>query len=617
MMPGGRQFESARPDFSTPPFCGGLSAFLPPLLSKVEPGRNHREGYAMSNRVKFGLGIAAGLLAIAVMFFMRYTMGVPTVPELVQDSVVQLFPGELASSIIDRLQKAAKVLLFASLIAIQLGILGLCGVLSLDGSKRDTPPGSPPAAAPAWLRRPWKYPMAWVLLWWGLVMAVFLPNAGLGFAGSATSNGWVVTALAALGPPLTFGLGLMLGGELIDKSRSRQGAAADLLTAGLDRRRFLGLSLATVVAATLGGSLVKRLVTEQGSATAPLAMSPGATSLEVPPTPTPTVIGHPGTPGVPASQVPERPPTTAGTQLLDGLVNPYNVLGFPSEVTSNKDFYVVSKNVIDPTVQVKRWSLTVGGMVDAPFQLTYDELRALPATSQLTTLICISNPIGGPLIGNAKWTGVRLEELLERAKLKPGVKDIALHAADGYSDSITLGTALKPTMLVAYAMNDEPLPMGHGAPVRLVVPGIYGMKNVKWLTRIEATNEDFKGFWERKGWSDIAIIKTMSRIDVPSFGKVDLGKIAIGGIAFAGDRGVAAIEWSTDGGITWKKASVKPALSPSSWVLWADEWNPQNSGRVNLQVRAIDSTGEVQIAEVTDPYPDGATGYHKVNVRLG
>jgi DMSO/TMAO reductase YedYZ molybdopterin-dependent catalytic subunit len=211
---------------------------------------------------------------------------------------------------------------------------------------------------------------------------------------------------------------------------------------------------------------------------------------------------------------------------------------------------------------------------------------------------------------------VRLEELLERAKPKRGVRDIALHAADGYSDSITFETALKPTTLVAYAMNDEPLPMGHGAPVRLVVPGIYGMKNVKWLTRIEATNEDFNGFWERRGWSDIAIIKTMSRIDVPKSTKVDRGKNAIGGIAFAGDRGIAEVEWSADGGLTWKTASVKPALSPSSWVLWADEWNPLSSGRVDLQVRAIDSTEEVQIAEVTDAYPDGATGYHKVIVRL-
>jgi DMSO/TMAO reductase YedYZ molybdopterin-dependent catalytic subunit len=572
----------------------------------------------MSRRLKFGLGIAAGLLAIALMFFMRYTIGVPTVPELVQDSVVQLFPGELASSIIDRLQKTAKVLLFAALIVIQLGILGLCGVLSLEGSRRDTPPGSPPPpGAPRWVRRPWKYPMTWVLLWWGLVVAVFLPNAGLGFAGSATSNGWLVTALAALGPPLTFGLGLMLGRELIEQSRSRPGPEADLPAAGLDRRRFLGLSLATVVTAILGGTLAKRLMTEQGSAAAPLAMSPGSTSLEVPPTPTPTVIGHPGTPGVPSSSVPPRSTTTAGTQLTDGLVTPENVPGLPSEVTSNKDFYVVSKNVIDPTVEVNRWSLTVGGLVNAPFQLTYDELRALPATSQFTTLICISNPIGGPLISNAKWTGVRLEELLERAKLKPGVRDIALHAADGYSDSITLETALKPTTLVAYAMNDEPLPMGHGAPARLVVPGIYGMKNVKWLTRIETTDKDFKGFWERKGWSDIAIINTMSRIDVPKSTKVDRGRNAIGGIAFAGDRGIAEVEWSADGGLTWKQASVKPALSPSTWVLWADEWNPLNSGRVNLQVRAIDGTEEVQIAEVTDAYPDGATGYHKVIVRLG
>jgi DMSO/TMAO reductase YedYZ molybdopterin-dependent catalytic subunit len=290
--------------------------------------------------------------------------------------------------------------------------------------------------------------------------------------------------------------------------------------------------------------------------------------------------------------------------------------GISSELTSNEDFYVVSKNVIDPTVSVSRWRLKVEGLVDAPFQLTYDELRALPAVSQFTTLICISNPVGGPLISNAKWTGVPLKDLLERSRLKPDVKDIALFAADGYSDSIPLEKALESTTLVAYGMNDELLPSAHGAPARLVVPGIYGMKNVKWLTGIEATNEDFKGFWERRGWSDIAVIKTMSRLDVPSSSAVALGRNAIGGIAFAGDRGTSGVEWSSDGGLTWKKAAVKPSLSPFSWVLWADEWLAEESGLKHLVVRAIDGTGAVQIADAVEPFPDGASGHHVVRVRI-
>jgi DMSO/TMAO reductase YedYZ molybdopterin-dependent catalytic subunit len=292
------------------------------------------------------------------------------------------------------------------------------------------------------------------------------------------------------------------------------------------------------------------------------------------------------------------------------------VPGIPSELTSNKDFYVVSKNVIDPTVEPGRWKLKVEGLVETPFELTLEELRALPSVSQVTTLICISNEVGGPLISNARWTGVRLKDLLERARLRPGVKDIALFAADGYSDSTPLEKALEPTTLVAYGMNDELLPDSHGAPARLIVPGIYGMKNVKWLTEIEPVDEDFKGFWERRGWSDTAIIKTMSRIDVPNSSGAALGRNAIGGIAFAGDRGISAVEWSYGGGATWKKAVVKPPLSPFSWVLWADEWEPVEPGRIRLRVRAIDATGAVQTASVAEPFPDGASGYHEVLVRV-
>ena len=288
----------------------------------------------------------------------------------------------------------------------------------------------------------------------------------------------------------------------------------------------------------------------------------------------------------------------------------------PDEVTSNEDFYTVSKNVIDPKVSVNRWSLKVEGLVERPFELTYDELRALPASSQFTTLTCISNPVGGPLISNAKWTGVRLIDLLEQGGLLPGVRDIALFAAEGYSDSITLEKALEPTTLVAYAMNDELLPSSHGAPVRLVVPGIFGMKNVKWLTAIEATNEDFKGFWERRGWSDIAIIKTMSRIDLPNSEIIAPGRNAIGGVAYAGTRGVPKVEWSADGGDTWKEAVVRPPVEPFSWVLWADEWTPRASGTIRLRVRATDATGEVQTARITEPFPNGSSGHHEIFSRL-
>jgi DMSO/TMAO reductase YedYZ molybdopterin-dependent catalytic subunit len=285
------------------------------------------------------------------------------------------------------------------------------------------------------------------------------------------------------------------------------------------------------------------------------------------------------------------------------------------EVTPNAEFYLVSKNVVDPTVKVEEWRLSVGGLVEHPYQLTYDELRSLPAVEQYTTLECISNEVGGNLISNALWRGVRLSLLLEKAGLKEGVVDIVLRAVDDYSDSIPLDKALHPGTLVVWEMNGEPLPQRHGFPARLVVPGIYGMKNVKWLTSIEAVNQDYRGFWERQGWDDVAAVKTMSRIDLPEMGAtLSLGRVMVGGIAFAGDRSVVAVEVSFDDGKTWQTAQLRPALGPYSWVLWTAEGELARTGGRMIRVRAQDGTGQWQVSEFNDPYPSGATGLHGVYV---
>ncbi len=287
----------------------------------------------------------------------------------------------------------------------------------------------------------------------------------------------------------------------------------------------------------------------------------------------------------------------------------------PPEVTPNADFYLVSKNVVDPTVKVDGWKLSVGGLVERPYELTYDELKSLPSVEQYTTLECISNEVGGDLISNALWRGVRLSLLLERAGLKDGVVDVVLRAADDYSDGIPLEKALHPGTLVAWEMNGEPLPDRHGFPARLIVPGIYGMKNVKWLTAIEAVGEDYRGFWERQGWDDVAQIKTMSRIDVPEMGStLGMAPVMVGGIAFAGDRSISAVEVSFDDGKTWQPAQLRPSLGPYTWVIWTAEWRPDRTGGRMMRVRAKDGKGRWQEAEFTDPYPSGATGLHGVYV---
>jgi DMSO/TMAO reductase YedYZ molybdopterin-dependent catalytic subunit len=289
-----------------------------------------------------------------------------------------------------------------------------------------------------------------------------------------------------------------------------------------------------------------------------------------------------------------------------------NITGLAREVTPNTDFYKVSKNPFDPLVDTARWRLEIAGMVDNALSLSYDEIKALPYVEQYATLECIDNQVGGNLIGNALWRGVRLKDLLKLAGLKPGVVDIVLRASDDYSDSISLERATADGNILAYEMNGEPLSAAHGFPLRLIVPGIFGMKNVKWVTRIEAVDYDFKGYWQKRGWDDRAEYKTMSRIDAPADDVA--GTTTIAGVAFAGDRGVSRVEVSTDGGRTWEPAQVKPALSPYSWALWHKQWTPQAASTYNIAVRATDGSGVTQTAERTAAAPSGASGHHTKTV---
>lgn len=291
------------------------------------------------------------------------------------------------------------------------------------------------------------------------------------------------------------------------------------------------------------------------------------------------------------------------------------IQGLPSEVTPIGRFYEVHKNLFPTSVRLRDWRLSVEGEVDHPFSFTYEALTAFDMKEQYTTLTCISNEVGGDLIGNAKWGGIPLREFLLKAGVRPGVIDIKFEAYDQYTESIPLEKAMHPDTLVAWTMNGEPLPDKHGFPVRIIVPGLYGMKNVKWLTKIIAVREDYFGFWERQGWSDEAVVKTMSRIDVPRNRSTVDPPAYIGGIAFAGDRGIERVEVSYDRGMTWQPAQVKEALSPYTWVLWATERTDLFPSDGTITVRAVDKTGAVQTAEHAYPLPDGASGYHTISVR--
>ncbi|MCX7624112.1 MAG: molybdopterin-dependent oxidoreductase [Thermomicrobium sp.] len=290
--------------------------------------------------------------------------------------------------------------------------------------------------------------------------------------------------------------------------------------------------------------------------------------------------------------------------------------GLPPALTPIGDFYVVSKNFSDPEVSLNDWRLRVDGRVKRRLELDMGALRARSAIRQIVTLECISNEIWGPYISTGEWIGVPLRELLLEAEPQEPVVDVVFHAADGYSDSIPLAVALEPAVLLAYGLNGETLPREHGFPLRLVVPGIYGMKNVKWITAVELSPVDYQGFWQQRGWSDLAVVQIHSRIDVPRGGaSVQVGRdVFVGGIAFAGDRGIARVELSTDGGRHWQEVEQEAPLSPYSWVRWWTVWQPPEPGRYQLVVRAWDGRGNLQDGEDRAALPNGATGWHRVTV---
>ncbi len=288
-----------------------------------------------------------------------------------------------------------------------------------------------------------------------------------------------------------------------------------------------------------------------------------------------------------------------------------------SVITPVADFYHVSKNIADPVVDVANWSLSIGGLVKTPRIYTLDELVKRSTTRNITTLSCISNELNGDLAGTAEWTGIPLRELLEEVGINPSTVDLVFRAADGYDDSIPFTTAMSPSTMLVTAMNGEPLPSDHGGPARIIVPPIYGMKNVKWLEQIEAVDLDYKGFWETRGWSDTAHYQIWGRIDTPASGsEVPAGEVLVAGVSAAGNRGILRVEISTDDGQTWADAELEPSINPNfTWVRWVFPLQA-TSGNVTVQVRATDGEGTVAPMERQPPLPDGATGWPDRMVRV-
>ena len=284
-------------------------------------------------------------------------------------------------------------------------------------------------------------------------------------------------------------------------------------------------------------------------------------------------------------------------------------------ITPNDDFYLMSSHG-DPAVDPAKWSLTIDGLVQHPLRFTYDEIRDLPGFETTLTLECISNAVGGGLIGNAVWGGTELRPVLDRAGIMPQAKYAALYAAEGYTTGHTVERMMRPSNFLAWNMNGSPLPRLHGFPLRIFLPGKYGMKMPKWLTRIEFVDHQYLGYWEWQGWSNSSERQTQAVIDDPhDRAHISGENFVITGWAVANEIGVSKVEISTDGGKTWQPAQIFSNPMPSQvWAFWKYVWASPEKGSHTIQVRATDGNGKVQTSSSSGEWPDGATGYHEISV---
>jgi DMSO/TMAO reductase YedYZ molybdopterin-dependent catalytic subunit len=284
------------------------------------------------------------------------------------------------------------------------------------------------------------------------------------------------------------------------------------------------------------------------------------------------------------------------------------VPGLSPVITSNRDFYRIDTAFVVPQVDPRTWTLRVDGLVDRPLELTYADLLSMRQYEADVTLSCVSNEIGGSLVGTARWQGVLLRDVLERAGLRGTAEQVVGESVDGFTAGFPVEAAVDGrSSLVALAMNGEPLPVEHGFPARLVVPGLYGyVSATKWLSRIRLTTWDgFDGYWVPRGWSKEGPVKTMSRIDVPQRDLPDAGRTVVAGVAWAPGprRGIASVEVRVDEG-PWQRAELAPALSDETWRQWRWTWDAPPGVHV-LEVRATDGRGDVQTGEVAQVAPTG------------
>jgi len=312
-----------------------------------------------------------------------------------------------------------------------------------------------------------------------------------------------------------------------------------------------------------------------------------------------------------------RLPAPTTTTAVSATAN-LGIDGLSPVLTPTADFYRIDTALVVPQVDPATWSLRVHGLVEQEVVLRWDDLVALPQKETVATLVCVSNEVGGSLIGNARWLGVPIRDVLARARPTAEADMVLSHSIDGFTASTPLEALTDDRdALLAIGMNGDPLPLEHGFPVRMVVPGLYGyVSATKWVSELEVTRYDrAEGYWTSRGWSERGPVKLQSRIDVPRAGaRIAAGDAVIAGVAWQTHVGVSGVEVQIDDG-PWQSAELATAISTDTWVQWSLPWTA-TSGSHTVRCRAISATGETQTSTQAPPAPDGATGWDELTLSV-
>ncbi len=570
-------------------------------------------------------GLAAAVAAGLAMWFIRAVLQIRSIPERILEWLLLFVPLDVFESALQRFGFSAKVYSLYVAVAIMLGLLAWLGALAL--------------------RRRWPV-LALLGLGLGLwlfTMVVIMPLTSAGYFAMALLEGTRATIGGYLGVGLMYGAVLTLirvylvprrtgddirlpGGQEVPARRyalSLFGGSVAVLAVSYVLELLVPhrTGLPTIVVADPQEPVPSGGLNEANphpnAVSSPSAVAAPATGTQTPPTPKPAIPGLPE----PASRSLQRD--------QDGAVLPSGRR--PGEladaVTTNDNFYIVTKNAGgDPLIHPSDWRLVVDGEVERPFQLDYSALTKLPTVEVVKTLECISNlvdkcelaPFGCDLISTARWKGVRVSDVLGLVGgVKPGATFLATISADEYTTAVPLDVAMSPDALLVFEMNGQVLPREHGYPARLLIPGRYGMKSAKWVVALRPMRREFVDWYGQRSWSREALVKTMTRIDVPPRdGRLQPGRQRIAGVAYAGNRGVQQVEFSADGGDTWQKADlVDPAGGRDSWVRWQGSFTIAAGADMTLIARATDGTGALQSEPFSLAQPDGAGGWNTINVK--